>query len=336
MDPFSQAAVGGAASQSLSVNKNLGKALVIGLLAGASADLDILIRSSDDPLLAVELHRHFSHSLFFIPFGALICATAIYWLLAKHWQLSFRTTYFWSFAAYATHGLLDGLTTYGTRLYWPFADTRVAWNTISVVDPFFTIPLLICIGVAALQKSKRFLIYGIIWAALYLIAGVIQHERATTLGKELASSRGHTTDQLSAKPSFANLAVWKIIYEQEGRFYVDAVKPGLPNKLQWQGSSIVKLDIERDFPWLEKNTQQYKDVQRFIHFSSGYVAIDPSDSNKIVDIRYSLLPNQIAPMWGIKLNPNASPTDHVGYYTNTRNAWPAIEKLIQMIFQQST
>ena len=41
---------------------------------------------------------------------------------------------------YATHGLLDSCTSYGTQLFWPFSDVRVAWDTMSIVDPLFTVP----------------------------------------------------------------------------------------------------------------------------------------------------------------------------------------------------
>ena len=47
-------------------------AALVGAVAGMTADLDVLIRSSADPLLNLEYHRHFSHSLLFVPLGALL------------------------------------------------------------------------------------------------------------------------------------------------------------------------------------------------------------------------------------------------------------------------
>ena len=70
MDPVSQAAIGAAAAQSGGRAKTLRHALWIGALAGMAPDLDVFIRSSDDPLLALEFHRQFTHSVFFIPVGA--------------------------------------------------------------------------------------------------------------------------------------------------------------------------------------------------------------------------------------------------------------------------
>ena len=91
-------------------------------------DLDVLIRSSHDPLLFLEYHRQFTHSLFFIPVGALICALAFYPVTRR--ALSFRETWILSALGYATHGLLDACTTYGTLLLWPFSQERFAWHNV--------------------------------------------------------------------------------------------------------------------------------------------------------------------------------------------------------------
>ena len=76
MDPLSQAAIGAAAAQSFSRKADLFRVGVVGALAGMAPDLDVLIRSSTDPLLQLEYHRQFTHSLIFIPFGAALCAAA--------------------------------------------------------------------------------------------------------------------------------------------------------------------------------------------------------------------------------------------------------------------
>ena len=77
MDPISQGTVGAAFAQSSANNNNVVKISIIGFIAGLAPDLDVLIRSSTDPILSLEYHRQFSHSLFFIPFGALIVASIL-------------------------------------------------------------------------------------------------------------------------------------------------------------------------------------------------------------------------------------------------------------------
>ena len=154
MDPLSQGTVGAAFAQSTANKNNLLKIGVIGFLAGLAPDLDVLIQSSTDPILSLEYHRQFSHSLFFIPFGALIVALLIFPFVKKSMEL--KTVYIASFLGYATHGLLDACTSYGTLLFWPFSNERVTWNNISIVDPLFTIPALILVGTAIKTKKRIF------------------------------------------------------------------------------------------------------------------------------------------------------------------------------------
>ena len=84
MDPVTQGALGAAASVALLGRRSPVSApalAAMGWLGGMAADLDVLIRSSSDPLLAIEYHRHFTHSLAFVPLGGLI--VALPWLLRK-------------------------------------------------------------------------------------------------------------------------------------------------------------------------------------------------------------------------------------------------------------
>ena len=154
MDPISQGTVGAVFAQSAANKNNIVKLGIIGFLAGLAPDLDVLIRSSTDPVLFLEYHRQFTHSIFFIPFGALVVAAFIFPLVRK--SLNFKTTYVASFLGYATHGLLDACTSYGTLLFWPFSNERITWNNISIVDPLLTIPAIILIAVAVKTNRRRF------------------------------------------------------------------------------------------------------------------------------------------------------------------------------------
>ncbi len=333
MDPVSQGALGAVFAQTRGPRYALAKAAVIGAIAGMLADLDILIRSSSDPLLAIEFHRHFTHSLFFIPIGGGLSSLLLYPLLGKRWQLSYRLTLVWCMIGFATHGLLDGCTTYGTKLLWPLSDQRYSLDIIPIVDPLFTVPLLAWVGLAALTKKRLYVIAGLVWSTLYLSLGYVQHGRAEAMGLKLAQERGHKVLRLEAKPSFANLAVWKVLYETDQRFYVDAVKPGIFKAVVWQGDNIRKLDMQRDFPWLDPASQQALDIQRFNLSSAGYLAVDPKDSQRIGDIRYSMLPHKIAPLWGIRLSPTAGVDEHVAFYTLREDARAAVRRLAYMLFE---
>ncbi len=315
MDPLTQGVVGSLASQQVTKPKLLLTATVLGLLSGMTPDLDVFFRSDTDPLLSLEYHRQFTHSLIFIPVGGLICALFFYGLMhyvLRNNALTFKQVYLYCTAGYASHGLLDAFTTYGTQLLWPFSDMRVAWNTISIIDPLFTLPLLALIALAAIFRSKKIAVTALAWLIIYLSLGVIQRERAQSFAMQLAQQRGHSPITLSAKPSFANIMVWKVVYSTDDAFYVDAVRAGFSLQA-YEGQSVPKLDLQRDFPWLDPSSQQAKDVERFRWFSNGYVAVSPRYPNRIIDIRYSLIPNQIKGLWGIELSPTLGNEEHINY-----------------------
>lgn len=182
MDPITQGALGASLPQSLSNKKQVLLAGILGFLSGMAPDLDVFIRSDQDPLLFLEFHRQFTHSLIFIPIGGLICA-AVFFLLFSRWtQLSFKHTYIYCTLGYATHGLLDTCTSYGTQLLWPFTSTRYSWDTISIIDPIFSVPLLILVIAAALSRNPRYALMGLIWAITYQGIGLYQNHRANEAG----------------------------------------------------------------------------------------------------------------------------------------------------------
>jgi len=327
MDPLSQGTLGVTASQLVSNPKEKALAAVLGFFSGMAADLDVLIKSSTDPLLSLEYHRHFTHSLVFIPVGALICAAIFYVLIPIFKRrLSFARTYIFCLAGYATHALLDACTTYGTQLFWPFSDVRVAWNNVSVMDPLFTLPLILILIIAIFRRSTSIAILASIYALGYLSLGVIQNHRAESIAEQLAHSRGHQAINLGVKPSMANIITWKSVYEHDGLYYIDAVRV-LGSHRIIEGTSVKKLDLKRDFPWLDNASQQAKDVERFRWFSNQHLAVDPANKDRIIDVRYSLLPNQVSGMWGTTLDRNAAIDEHVVWTTTRPNRNNVPEKL---------
>ena len=334
MDPVSQAALGASFAQSVAGNRGRQvTALLIGALAGIAPDLDILIRSPHDPLLFLEYHRQFTHALAFVPVGALFCALAFFPFTRS--RLSFRQVYLFSFLGYATHGLLDAGTSYGTQLLWPFSEQRVAWNLVSIVDPLFTLPVLLLILLAAFRKRGSYARAAFVYAVIYLTLGLIQKQRAEDAVQVLAEQRGHVPVRIEVKPSFANRHLWKTIYEHDGRYYVDAAR------LLWKmellpGTSIAKLDLQRDFPWLPTSSRQARDIERFRWFSDDFLAVSPQDPNLIMDVRYSFLPNHIDPMWGVVVNRTSIEAGehdaHVEYQAIRNTNKQITEQFLDMLF----
>ena len=311
MDPLSQGTVGAALAQSSASKKNIFKISVIGFLAGLAPDLDVLIQSSTDPILSLEYHRQFSHSLFFIPFGALIVALLIFPLVKK--SMNLKTVYIASFLGYATHGLLDACTSYGTLLFWPFSNERVTWNNISIIDPLFTIPALILAVTAIKTKKRIFSFFSIGWIIFYLSLGLVQYERALSAANDLAESRGHNPERLTLKPSFGNLILWKSIYQHEQTFYVDAIRT-VRSSTVCLGESIEIFDYQQHLSGLDKESQQARDVERFRWFSQDYLGFD-EEKNLVTDVRYSMLPNQIQSMWGLVIDDQRDTNAHAIWWT---------------------
>jgi inner membrane protein len=73
VDPLSHAALGAGFGAALRGDRRLAAAS-IAAVAAVAPDFDALVRSASDPLLYLELHRSFSHSLVLGPLGALLCA----------------------------------------------------------------------------------------------------------------------------------------------------------------------------------------------------------------------------------------------------------------------
>ena len=328
MDPLSQAALGAVVPQVAPKTRHVPRLVLVGALAGMAPDMDVLIRSETDPLLFLEYHRQFTHSLFFIPLGSLLCAWVFALTIAR--GIVFSQIWLAAFLGYATHGLLDACTTYGTQLFWPISHARIAWDTIAVVDPLFTLPLLAAVLWGVWRRSRRIPLIGLTWALTYLLIGAGQQHRAVQVGEELARSRGHAGVVVGAKPTLGNLLLWKVLYQHEGRYYVDALRAAR-TPVVYSGDSVERLQVSTHLPWLNPTSQQGRDLDRFRWFSNDYLAVDPADPHYIVDMRYSMLPNEIEGLWGIELDPERGPEEHVEYRVRRSVSAERTARLLAML-----
>jgi inner membrane protein len=118
-----------------------------------------------------------------------------------------------------------------------------------------------------------------------------------------------------AKPAFGSLLLWKTIYLFDGRYHVDALRLGRHAK-SFPGQSAAKLEVLRDLAWLDPKSQQARDLERFTWFSSGMTAIDPANPDSVIDVRYSMVPNRIEALWGIRLDSSAAVHRHADFFTS--------------------
>jgi inner membrane protein len=330
MDPVSQGLVGAILPQSVSSKKEIRLAAAIGFLSGLLADIDVVIHSSTDPLLFLDYHRQFTHSLVFIPIGALVAA-GFCWLFLKK-RLSFWKIYLYAFLGYGTHCFLDACTNYGTELLWPFSDARIAWNVVSIIDPIFTFTLLFLVIIAAVRKSRLIARLGLLFAVCYLFFGLYQRERAEDALLSLAQSRGHEVERTLIHPSIGNLLVWRSIYEAHGSYYVEAVRVGPFSEPKiYNGGSIKVFDPIQELTGLDPDSVLYSDINRFKSFAKDFLVIHPEYPDIIGDLRMGILPNSTVPIWGIKFN-SVKEDEHVSMDNYERSVnGDAIQIFISML-----
>lgn len=317
MDPFTHGILGATIGCALASDdkKKLRASTLIGASAAIAPDLDVFIHSASDPLMRLEYHRHFTHSLFFVPLGAALLAL-LWWYLFRRTKTSshlrFTHIYFISCCAMASHGLLDTATSYGTRLLWPLYDTRFAWDIIAIIDPLFTVPALLLL-IFAVKHSRKLLAYlSLAWMTVYLGLGCLQHHRVVEALHETAQARGHTVERYTIQPTILNLLLWRGIYQYDGRYYADAYRAGLHNMDVFYGSSLPIYRPPSYLSQFPEATLLQQDIQRFRFFSNGFITNHPKNPLLLIDIRYSSLPNTFDSLWSVRLTPD-QPDAHASF-----------------------
>ena len=291
MDPLTHA-LAGATLAWTATGRQLGRrALAVGAAAALLPDLDVLIRSSIDPLLAIEHHRGFTHSLLFVPIGGLAVALPFRRNGYRHAALA-------AMLAWLSHALLDAATTYGTRLFWPFSRYRVSLDIISIIDPLFT--LILFIGtIAAFASRRRIALIALAAAVAWLILGYVQRGRASAAQARLASARGDRVTRGAVFPTIGNTIVWRSVYESGGALRIDRLR------VPWLGSTQYAEVTHVPLASLDAahvDARGRRDFARFAWFSDGWLARAPGDPAVIGDARYSLRNDAYEPVWGIRFD----------------------------------
>ena len=212
MDSLSQAALGAAIGVAVMGRRTRPwKAALVGAIAGTLPDLDSFY-DHGDPISNMVFHRANSHALFWqtvasLPIAAVTAAALREWRSFKPWWLTV-------WLALVTHALLDWTTVYGTQLGLPFTDTPFALGSMFIIDPLYTLPLLIGIGVAlALRNTRgwRWNAAGLILSTAYLGWSALAQHQATEVARENLEAQGHQVERLLVTPAPLNTIVWRIV-----------------------------------------------------------------------------------------------------------------------------
>jgi inner membrane protein len=305
MDPVTQTLLGAATAQAATTGRLGRAAALVGALAGELADIDVLLEPLADPALPFELHRHFTHALAFVPVGAVVAAAPF--MLWPRGRQEVGAVLLAAALGYASHGFIDTCTTYGTHWLWPFSETRLAWDIISIIDPILTLVLVAGVGMALFWRSARPALAALLIAAIYLGLGAWQHGRATGIQRELAEQRGHEIERGRVMPTLGNLVLWRSIYEQDGTLQVDAIRIPVAGPARVQPGDARRRftiqDLPPDGPGAEELRNRF---ERFSRFADGYVARTGDEAGHVVrvgDMRYSLAAGGFEPIWGMRIDP---------------------------------
>ncbi len=292
MDSLTQIVLGAACGE-LTMGKKIGnKAMLWGAFGGTIPDLDVIIGQLifNQEIDKLAFHRGIMHSFLFAFIAPIVLGIIWHFVTTRMTKNKNHTTqadwtklFFWSIF---THPILDSFTGYGTQLFRPFSDYRVAFNNISVADPLYTIPFLVCIIVAMFFKktnSKRlkWTWLGIGLSSFYLSLTIgnklhIDHHYKKSLDKqEIPFTR------YMSQPTIFNNILWYGIAETDSNYYT-----GLYSLFD-SGKEIQFNKIPKNHELLLKYRES-KTLETLDWFSNGYynVFFNEDGTYRYNDLRY--------------------------------------------------
>lgn len=288
MDSLTQIVLGAAVGNAVLGKKIGNKALLYGAIAGTIPDLDVIFGKFTDTITAIEWHRGFSHSILF----CILMSPIFGWLvntlekkLNLGWQ-SWAKLFFWGLF---THPLLDAFTTWGTQLFWPF-DVNLAFNSIFVIDPLYTIPFLVftVLSMCSKRSSKKRRIFnnlGLILSSSYLVFTVIIKFIVTHKFEDALKDQNSTYSQISTRPSPMNTILWNANIETTNSYLI-----GEYSFFDTKPITFVKHLKNRE---VSTEIIKYPNVQRLINISEGwYILEQKNNAWYFNDLRFGLLPKK--------------------------------------------
>jgi inner membrane protein len=314
MDSLTQIVLGAGIGEVILGKKVGNKAVLWGGIIATIPDLDVIPTIWMDSVGRLSFHRGFSHSLAFF-----FLASPIFgWLLHKFYQkheAGWRDWTIFSFWVLFTHALLDCFTSWGTQLFWPHP-YRVAWNTIFVVDPLYTVPFLITIVWLMFynreSKMRQRINYaGLIISSVYLMLTVVNKQMVNNAFEQGLSSSHIDFERYSTKPTPFNNILWFAVAETKEDYCIGYY-------------SFFDRDKEIDFGHHKKNHELLHELaaddklQTLLYISNGYYAVENLDDSLLFhDLRF-----------GQAINPKTGKGDFVFSFflkKNATNSDPKVE-----------
>lgn len=288
MDSLTQIVLGAAVAEVVAGKKIGNKAVYWGAFGGTIPDLDVLGSFFMGEVEYVNFHRGYSHSLIF----AFVIAPILGWLVSRSRWSAGQPWEFWVklfFWTIFTHPLLDIFTSYGTQIFLPFSDYKVELNTIFIIDPAYTLPMMIALimGMFLRQDSsrRRKTIYsGVILSHVYLLFTVCNKFLLVnpTLQTELDRQDLRVERMVTIPAPFQNF-LWQGIIKTPDGYYAGYFNP-------WRGTVPFSsfLFFKRDLS-IEETLEDYGPYQGLTTFSRDLHWVEKIADNQYIynDMRFS-------------------------------------------------
>jgi inner membrane protein len=213
MDSVSQAALGAAISVAVMGRRvPVWQSALWGAVCGTLPDLDALI-DHGDPVRNMTLHRAESHSPFYLSLAAPLIAL-LPARLHRRGGAGFPRWWLAVWLALVTHPLLDAMTIYGTQLLLPFTDTPFGLGSIFIIDPLYTLPLLIGVAVALARRSGRGLAWntaGLVLATAYLGWSVLAQWHVERIARDALAAQSIAAERVLVGPAAFSTVLWRVL-----------------------------------------------------------------------------------------------------------------------------
>lgn len=235
-------------------------------------------------------------------------------------KATFGQWYWLFFLAFFTHWLLDCFTAFGTQIFQPFSNYRVAFNNISVVDPLYTVPFLICMIIVSTisRNSRRRTIVnwiGIGISSFYMLLTIVNKCYVDRVFDKALEHRQIDAIRTRSTPTIFNNVLWACVAEDEKNYYVGQYSifdsdPNLHYLNVFPKNDSIRL--------LLGTSPEYQTLE---WFSDGYLAAFPTDSvTYLCDLRYGGMSDTIRDQRDLVFNFKAKKVN--GEYIFTENREP--------------
>ncbi len=268
MDSLSQLALGAAVGVAVMGRRTAPwKAAAWGAVAGTLPDLDVFINHGD-PILNMVLHRAETHAPFWLTLFSLPLALTVARLHGE--QALWRRWWLALWLALVTHPLLDAMTVYGTQLALPWTDQPYGVGSIFIIDPLYTLPLLLGTGVALATRmparARWANITGLVLSTAYLGVGVLAQQHVERVARAALAAQGVAVERLLVTPTAFNTVLWRVVV-MSGPHYLEGFR-----SLRDSGPAMHFDRYDRGLA-LAAEVQALPGVQRIAAFSKGFHAL---------------------------------------------------------------